>query len=319
MIGFKLLLYSNMKIKWLSLTIGLAFGYCACCHGAYVVFRTGFGQLKSEGLSIPDKKQTTLNATTSLYQDPRVCNKNINYTNHHNLSVAFGGRFDILDIGAVGVELEILGAYAITKQYPYNKLGFDNTVNIPYKGCFVMRRKRNLVDAAGNDIDSYFRKLFCLKNQRIAGAMINIYWEQYLFDGLSVGIGGGIGGAYVCTKFTTIESKYTMGGLRVFGAGGAGVVVGVGGAAMRRLGRFGLRNVAGNVNLSTGKKYVHTGSLLYNFNLFVRAEMFETLFEVGYRHIGLHQMFGGKCYGFEIHKLGNMYSDQVYLGLGRTF
>ena len=66
-------------------------------------------------------------------------------------------------------------------------------------------------------------------------------------------------------------------------------------------------------------KYVHSGSLLYNFTLFVRAEQFETLFEVGYRHIGLHQMFGAKLYGYTIPKFANLHSDQVYIGVGRTF
>ncbi|HCI56633.1 MAG TPA: hypothetical protein DEW74_00745 [Opitutae bacterium] len=132
-----------------------------------------------------------------------------------------------------------------------------------------------------------------LKNQRIAGAQINAYWEQYILDWLSVGIGGGLGGAYVCTRFTTLEWFR-----RRNGAGGAWF----------------------NATLPVQRhKYVHSGSLLYNFTLFVRAEQFETLFEVGYRHIGLHQMFGAKMYGYTIPKLANLHSDQVYIGVGRTF
>ena len=131
-----------------------------------------------------------------------------------------------------------------------------------------------------------------LKNQRIAGAQINAYWEQYILDWLSVGIGGGLGGAYVCTRFTTLEWF------------------------RRRRGGGPFFNATTPVNR---RKYVHSGSLLYNFTLFVRAEQFETLFEVGYRHIGLHQMFGAKCYGRTIPKLANLHSDQVYIGLGRSF
>lgn len=167
--------------------------------------------------------------------------------------------------------------------------------------------------------------MFSVKNQRIVGAQINIYWEQYVLDWLSVGIGGGIGGAYICTKFYSFEQTL---GKRILGEVLAPLRVhrrirtndNRGWLDIRRdrMKRFRIYPWH-PMGVSTSKKYVHTGALLYNFNLFVRAEMFETLFEVGYRHIGLHQMFGAKLYGHEIYKLGNMYSDQVYLGIGRTF
>ena len=203
------------------------------------------------------------------------------YKDHKNLSVALGGRIDVFDIGALGLEIEILGAYANLEQRNRGKTAFSiYTFDTPD----LIEQDHRIID--GGAQTWYYRALY-LKNQRIAGAQINAYWEQYILDWLSVGIGGGLGGAYICTKFTTFE--------------------------------FGRMRRGGYNDLASRRKYVHSGSLLYNFTLFVRAEQFETLFEVGYRHIGLHQMFGAKCYGYTIPKLANLHSDQVYIGVGRTF
>ena len=210
------------------------------------------------------------------------------YKNHKNLSVALGGRFDTFDSGSFGWEVEILGAYAnfdpedrgLTEWNGYEALAPD----------FAAIGSRYINDPTrttlANNIYLY------LKNQRIAGAQINAYWEQHILDWLSVGIGGGIGGAYVCTRFSTLEW-------------------------FQREGDADWGNAALPVE---GHKYVHSGALLYNYTLFVRAQKSEkTLFEVGYRHIGLHQMFGAKLYGYTVHELTNLHSDQVYIGVGRTF
>jgi hypothetical protein len=254
--------------------------------------RSGFGELKGEDVGriqytlkwVPNEGIEYGFFRTRAYDIPIDTFK---YKNHKSLSVALGGRFDIFDSGSFGLELEILGAYAnldqdrvITKWDGYEALAPD----------FVAFGVRYIYDPTEALLGK--RVYLYLKNQRIAGAQINAYWEHYILDWLSVGIGGGIGGAYVCTRFTTLEwfTRYDQA-------------------------------IWFNATLPVNRhKYVHSGSLLYNFTLFVRAEQSETLlFEVGYRHIGLYQMFGAKCYGYTIPKLANLHSDQVYIGVGRTF
>jgi len=230
-----------------------------------------------------------LNVTNyhSFYRNRWCTSGAFKYKDHKNLSVALGGRFDVFNIGSLGLELEILGAYANFDQKQRDRVNNVNGIPIPRPEFYVIGGRAVQVNANRLFLQPW-RELY-LKNQRIAGAQINAYWEQYLLDWLSIGIGGGLGGAYVCTKFTTLEFIETWVGAWEKGA------------------------------LVSRRKYVHSGSLLYNFTLFVRAEKFETLFEVGYRHIGLHQMFGARMYGYSNPKLANLHSDQVYIGLGRSF
>ena len=278
-----------MKKLNLLLALSITLGMGSPCYGLYVMVRSGFGELKGDDVGSLRKEHPNFRSGLQhrLFRDNRCTSGTFKYKDHKNLSVALGGRFDIFNVGSFGLEVEVLGAYA----------------NLD-------RKNRDLVEVYGRDA---FRPDFFeitqlraygaeritgnnnialyLKNQRIAGAQINAYWEQYILNWLSVGIGGGIGGAYVCTKFTTLEW----------------------------LRRHGNEIWIAVTDPSPRRKYVHSGSLLYNFMCFVRAEKFETLFEVGYRHIGLHQMFGGRMYGHNVKKLANFHSDQIYLGIGRTF
>ncbi|MCQ2955875.1 MAG: hypothetical protein MJ218_01630 [Opitutales bacterium] len=284
----------------LLLALSIALGIQTPCYGLYVMVRSGFGELKGDDIGqFLSRSQTGIVPTTIGPKNFIIGRSNDNnymstsgsfkYKDHKNLSVALGGRFDVFDIGSLGLEVEILGAYANldTKARPVHE--YDNAFSFPIPD-FVARVYYRQPNPRPARQTRYSTRLLYLKNQRIAGAQVNAYWEQYLLDYLSVGIGGGIGGAYVCTKFTTMEWFVT----NITGALWRGYI-------------------------ENHRKYVHSGSLLYNFTLFVRAEKFETLFEVGYRHIGLHQMFGAKCYGYAIPKLANLHSDQIYLGVGRTF
>ena len=284
------------RVSVLLIALSIILGIHTPCYGLYVMVRSGFGELKGEDVgriyhdvSYPESGIKYGFSRTDGDDTPMGAFK---YKDHKNLSVALGGRFDIFDIGSFGLELEILGAYANldskhrgTKRFAgYEALAPDFVA----AGCRVINDPTRAPLA--HPVYLY------LKNQRIAGAQINAYWEQHILDWLSVGIGGGIGGAYVYTRFTTLEWF-----IRAANPGAE-------------------QENWFNATLPAQRhKYVHSGSLLYNFTLFVRAEQFETLFEVGYRHIGLHQMFGAKCYGYTIPKLANLHSDQVYIGVGRTF
>ena len=298
-------------------------------YGLYVMVRSGFGELKGEDVGSFNKQQGTLptwTATdwgnpfgpdeddlnfvagaTTFVRNNTCTSGRFEYKGHKNLSVALGGRFDIFDIGALGIEVEILGAYV---RYDSNNRElveirlagpqdhYDDHmdhVNLPRPDFLMVEYKKVEGRNMAHVIPMY------LKNQRIVGAQANIYWEQYLLDWLSAGIGGGIGGAYVCTKFTTLEKWELLDIVQDGNAHNHYIWYG------------------GSYKPNQNHKYVHSGSLLYNFTLFVRAEQFETLFEVGYRHIGLHQMFGAKLYGYTIPKLANLHSDQVYIGVGRSF
>ena len=288
------------RISLLSIALSIALGMNTPCYGLYVMVRSGFGELKGEKIgNLEDYRNPDWNRPTNetffhtFLHDYQCTSGAFKYKDHKNLSVALGGRFDVFDIGSLGLELEILGAYANFDQKQRGIVAYINNFPILYPefiaiGCIVKLLNGQLLCLKP-------WRLFYLKNQRIAGAQINAYWEQYLLDWLSVGIGGGIGGAYVCTKFTTLDHMQVW----INGAGG--------GWSWKES------------PVATSHKYVHSGSLLYNFTLFVRAEQFETLFEVGYRHIGLHQMFGARMYGYTIPKLANLHSDQVYIGVGRTF
>ncbi|MCQ2955952.1 MAG: hypothetical protein MJ218_02040, partial [Opitutales bacterium] len=315
---YKEMTYKEMTYKEMTkrisllLALSIALGIHTPCYGLYVMVRSGFGELKADDVGKFEKK----NGEMTWFEDGDVFNPPVlhlgtdgasilsrntdctsgqfKYKDHKNLSVALGGRIDVFDIGALGLEVEILGAYTPSKRT--TKLSTIDTYIVETPDLILMRDRT--LNIAAEEISRNMTFMW-LKNQRIAGAQFNIYWEHYLLDYLSVGIGGGIGGAYVCTKFTTREYYQYL-------EWEDGIPQGQ--YYWGHAGEFIQR-----------RKYVHTGSLLYNFTLFVRAEKFETLFEVGYRHIGLHQMFGAKCYGYEIPKLANMHSDQIYLGVGRTF
>jgi len=286
------------RVSLLLIALSIALGIHTPCYGLYVMVRSGFGELKGEKIGNlryhkgVDWNQLNVTNYYSFARDISCTSGAFKYKDHKNLSVALGGRFDIFDIGSFGLELEILGAYANFDQKQRDIIRNINGFPIPRPEFYVIGGR--VVQVNGNRLFLQPWREFYLKNQRIAGAQINAYWEQYLLDWLSVGIGGGLGGAYVCTKFTTLD------------------FIGIYNFAMN------LWSFADSTVVSR-RKYVHSGSLLYNFTLFVRAEQFETLFEVGYRHIGLHQMFGAKCYGYTIPKLANLHSDQVYIGLGRSF
>ncbi|MCQ2955694.1 MAG: hypothetical protein MJ218_00665 [Opitutales bacterium] len=269
---------------------------CVPCHG-YVMVRGGFGDLHSDDTGSFEKTNGAVDNPPPDGQEIHgICRQNqcttgsFHYSSK-NLSVALGRRFDIFAFGALGLELEILGTYAKLKDPTRtltNQLG--NMIAIPMPDMYGVIAKRIREPGNPNPATLLNPRFLYLKNQYVAGAQVNVYWEQYLLDWLSAGIGGGIGGAYVSTRFSTLE--------------------------------FYVRGIGAGAPFATPatnhSKYVHSGSLLYNFSLFVRAEKFETLFEVGYRHIGLHQMWN-KCYGYTIPKLANMHSDQVYIGVGRTF
>ena len=283
------------RISLLSIALSIALGMNTPCYGLYVMVRSGFGELKGEDVGVFAYLVPTLpdsGIKYAVYHAPKwdTTIGVFKYKDHKNLSVALGGRFDIFDIGSFGLELEILGAYANLDQKNRKLISvFGYYLPIP---DFMVIGVRGIYDPTLANLNR--RVCLYLRNQRIAGAQINAYWEQYILDWLSVGIGGGLGGAYVCTRFTTLEWFRR----RINGNAGAWFTATL---------------------PVQGHKYVHSGSLLYNFTLFVRAEQFETLFEVGYRHIGLHQMFGARMYGYTIPKLANLHSDQVYIGVGRTF
>lgn len=142
-----------------------------------------------------------------------------------------------------------------------------------------------------------------LSNQRIAGIQANFYWEQYILDWLSAGIGGGIGGAYIATKMKTYETWRKLN------------------PAFERdhpdIMHYCWEDTFG-LGWKQRTKYAHNLALLYNFTCFIRAEKFETLFEVGFRHIGLHEVNDNKIYGHSIKGLANLHSNQVYIGVGRN-
>ena len=284
------------RVSLLLIALSIILGIHTPCYGLYVMVRSGFGELKGEDVGRIYHYNPSYGVSYDLFRTNRYTTPMgaFKYKEHKNLSVALGGRFDIFDIGSFGLELEILGAYANLDSKHRGTKNFDG-----YKALapdFVALGCRYINDPGQGRLAKW--AYLYLKNQRIAGAQINAYWEQYILDWLSVGIGGGIGGAYVCTRFSTLEWFQRA---AVPAAQGA-------------------ERLWFNASLPVQRhKYVHSGSLLYNCTLFVRAKKFETLFEVGYRHIGLHQMFGAKCYGHTIPKLANLHSDQFYIGVGRTF
>ena len=316
--------------KRVSLLVALSIilGIHTPCYGLYVMVRSGFGELKADK-SIGGFTQTNgtlptwaagaqgfndnnliFNDSSSLVRSSNCTNGKFEYKNHHNLSVALGGRFDVFDIGTLGIELEILGGYANFKNrtrdfvegkrelvLPVNGWWFNNHILTFLRPDFLMIKYQKI----GAMNLAQIRPMY-LSNQRIAGAQINAYWEQYLLDWLSVGIGGGIGGAYVATKMKTLEFWRQL----IVGGDGHG-------------GNHYVWWFWNGQNYQSRTKYAHNLALLYNFTCFVRAEKFETLFEVGFRHIGLHEVNDNKIYGHSIKGLANLHSDQVYIGVGRTF
>ncbi|MCQ2955946.1 MAG: hypothetical protein MJ218_02010 [Opitutales bacterium] len=314
----------------LLLALSIALGIHTPCYGLYVMVRSGFGELKADKQigtfrqtngTLPTWHEAAVGAndnnlhfddfpSSSLVRSSNCTSGKLEYKNHHNLSVALGGRFDVFDIGALGIELEILGGYANfknkTRDFVDCRKEFNQPQNLDWNDLLVMRRPDFLMikyQKIGVMNLAQIRPMY-LSNQRIAGVQANFYWEQYILDWLSAGIGGGIGGAYIATKMKTYET-------------------------WRRLWIYRDRRVPpGNhycwdavfgLDWKQRTKYAHNLALLYNLTLFVRAEKFETLFEVGFRHIGLHEVNDNKIYGHSIKNLANLHSDQIYLGVGRTF
>ena len=328
-----------MKKLNLLLALSITLGMGSPCYGLYVMVRSGFGELKQDRISDFRQERGCVPSWEAVDDDAQFDNPDsfvfenasiimrapdqctlgdlFNYKGHYNLSVALGRRFNVFDTGALGIEIEILGAYAhynkkrnmmydvIPYVYIMNFEHYDemDAVDLLFPDFFTIQYRDMNGMRTANMIPMY------LKNQRILGAQANIYWEQYILDWLSAGIGGGIGCAYVCTKFTTLEHCMYIDCEHVYNA-----LI----EEEEYLGFYYLWKHGGP--MKQGRKYAHSGALLYNFMCFVRAEKFETLFEVGYRHIGLHQIFDNKIYGgLTIKKLANMHSDQIYFGIGRTF
>ncbi|MCQ2955820.1 MAG: hypothetical protein MJ218_01320 [Opitutales bacterium] len=280
----------NKTVALLALTLSTVY-----CHGTYVMVRSGFGELKGDnvdecckGITREDVQHWNRIKGDILIRVGDLCTPGaFKYKDPYNLSVALGWRLDdVCDSGCLGLELETLGCYA-----NFDEPDRGKSRNIAGVGqiicpefCAVVYRQFE------DEHELLLGKALYLKNQRILGLQANFYWEQYLLDWLSAGIGCGIGGAYVCTKFTTLEV-----GMWSFGRA-----------------RFLCMNFF-------ARKYVHTGAVLSNITLFCRAEKYKMLFEIGFRHISLDQAVGAKCYGQEMPKIANLYSNQVYFGLGRTF
>lgn len=263
------------------------------CEGVYLIFRSGLGSLRGRDITgLNDTSEPYAGVTrthiTRPADDRKGTQGSFPYKNYRTLSVALGGEFDIFTSSVLNLELECLGAYAnldVSRKMitvgPFQILQPDFRVS---RYRFYSGRWNNLFTA------------MYLKNQRIMGCQVNLYWVQYLLDSLSIGIGGGIGGACVFTKFTTWE------GLQVNN------VVGHNPGAYWWEG-----------SSRYSRKYVYTGALLYNLTAFLCYEGFGCRIEGGYRHIAFSQLFDNKVYGHSIPKLGDLESDQVYVGVGRTF
>ena len=193
------------RVSLLLIALSIALGIHTPCYGLYVMVRSGFGELKGENVgtidhdsSYPVRGINYAFYRTDEWDAPMGVFK---YKDHKNLSVALGGRFDIFDIGSFGLEFEILGAYANLDQKDRGLTELDGYEALAPDFSAIGYRPINDPTRAPLAHPVYLY----LKNQRIAGAQINAYWEQHILDWLSVGIGGGIGGAYVYTRFTTLE------------------------------------------------------------------------------------------------------------------
>lgn len=261
------------------------------CQGKYLIFRSGFGQLRGRDVTgLNDTSEPYAGVTRTHITRPadpqRATQGAFSYKDYHTLSVALGWEFDIFTSSVLNLELECLGAYAnldVSRKMitvgPFQILQPDFRVS---RYRFYNNRWNNLFTA------------MYLKNQRIMGCQVNLYWVQYLLDSLSIGIGGGMGGACVFTKFTTWEALIVN---------TTNIVVGQfweGSSCYRR-------------------KYVYTGALLYNLTAFLCYEGFGCCIEGGYRHIAFSQLFDNKVYGHSIPKLADLESDQIYFGIRTRF
>ncbi len=261
------------------------------CEGVYLIFRSGFGQLRGRDITgLKDTSEPYAGVTrthiTRPADDGKGTQGSFPYKNYRTLSVALGGEFDIFTSSVLNLELECLGAYAnLDVSRKMITVGHFQILQPDFRVSryrFYSGRWNNLFTA------------MYLKNQRIMGCQVNLYWVQYLLDSLSIGIGGGMGGACVFTKFTTWEA------LNVDTTGVVGIPFWEGSSRYRR-------------------KYVYTGALLYNLTAFLCYEGFGCRIEGGYRHIAFSQLFDNKVYGHSIPKLGDLESDQVYFGIGTRF
>lgn len=228
--------------------------------GHYVMVRSGFGSLK---------------ATDSLSCTKEGVQKLLNevgkpeYNNHKNLSIAFGSMYDIWKFAGINIDFEIMGAYAKFKN--------DKPITVP-----TALMQEIFKDLEVSDYLTVRQLHIAPKNIRMLGAMANLTYEQYLLDWASVCIGGGIGGGYAATKFTTI----------VWDNGST---------------------------LTPGSRYLHAGIMMYNFMIFGRINWQSVLFDFGYRHVATKQIGQSRMWTYDWDKQANLKSDQFFIGAGLQF
>lgn len=264
------------------------------CQGKYLILRSGFGQLR--GMDITGLKDTSegyegRDERTHITRpdDPEKGTQgSFSYKHYNTLSVALGDDFDVFTSDVLRLELECLGVYA-------NR---DISRDMITVGPFQILQPDIRVSryrAYNNRWHNLFTAMY-LKSQRIMGCQINMYWVRNLLGPLSIGIGGGFGGAFVVTKFTTWEAL--------------------------QVNRGDLDNILGYFWEGTdrySRKYVYNGTLLYNFTTFLCYEGLRCNIECGYRYISFSQLFDNTVYTKSIPKLADLTSDQIYLGLGIRF
>ena len=231
--------------------------------GHYVMVRSGFGSLKGED---------TLTCSKKGVQDLLDKAGKPEYTNHKNLSVAFGTMYDIWNFAGINVDFEILGAYA--------KFKHDGPAPVP-----AALMQEILKDLEVPDYLTLRQLHIAAKNIRMLGAMVNLTYEQYLLDWASVCIGGGIGGGYAATKFTTIVWE----------------------------------NLPADQQPKSGSRYLHAGMMMYNFMIFGRINWQAILFDFGYRHVATKQIGKSTMWTYDWDKQANLKSDQFFIGAGLQF
>lgn len=321
-----------MKKYFSLLIISIVSGICTPCYGFYIKTRAGLGELKSKKPStfsetngrtptweqvdyahdgnrfIVDQNLVFEDSSSVAHSDN--CNSKFCYKNHYNLSIALGEHFHIsnIDTGVLGIEFEIIGGCASFKGERdlvtcTSDLAGANVGQARAHDDFqIMRPDFIYIDYVVENRVANIQPIYITK-QKIFGSQVNFYWEQYISDWLSAYIGGGVGCAYVGTK---LRIDRHLGALRDadWDADGIGYRL----SAWRNLGSDG-----------SDQRTVQSLALLYNFTLCLCAEKFNTLFEVGYRYIGLREINRTKFNDFSIKNLANLHSNQIYFGIGRKF
>lgn len=327
-----------MKKYFSLLIISIVSGICTPCYGFYIKTRAGLGELKSKKLSTfsdtngrtPTWEQFARNYgggdPNLYYEDENLvfddsssvahsdnCSSKFCSKNHYNLSIALGEHFHIsnIDTGVLGIEFEIIGGCASFKGERdlvtcTSDLGGANVGQVRLHDDFqIMRPDFIYIDYEAATRSANIQPIYITK-QKIFGSQVNFYWEQYISDWLSAYIGGGVGCAYVGTKLRIDRHFGVLEHADVDNPGGADV--------MYRLEAWRNRGSDGS-----DQKTVQNLALLYNFTLCLCAEKFNTLFEVGYRYIGLREINRAKFNDFSIKNLANLHSNQIYFGIGRKF